>query len=39
MGDYEGVSSEATRSRPGFFSSFQVQRNGNPDVFGSRLLF
>lgn len=39
MGDYDGVSSDATGSRPGFFSSFQVQTNGNPDVFGFRLLF
>ncbi|MBZ5617002.1 MAG: hypothetical protein LAO23_23640 [Acidobacteriia bacterium] len=39
MGDYDTVSSDTTGSKPGFFSSFQVQNNGNPDVFGFRLVF
>jgi hypothetical protein len=36
MGDYDGVSSDATGVNPGFFSTFQVQTNTNPDVFGMR---
>jgi hypothetical protein len=39
MGDYDTVSGDATGSKPGFFSSFQVESNGNPDVFGFRLTF
>jgi len=37
MGDYDAVSSDATGMRTGFFSTFQVQNNLNPDVFGTRI--
>jgi hypothetical protein len=37
MGDYDAVSSDNTGSRAGFFSSFQIQTNTNPDVYGMRL--
>jgi hypothetical protein len=37
MGDYDTVSSDNTGSRAGFFSSFQIQTNTNPDVYGMRL--
>lgn len=37
MGDYDAVSSDTTGAHPGFFSSFQIQTNLNPDVFGTRL--
>lgn len=39
MGDYDTVSSDALGAHAGFFNSFQVQTNGNPDVFGFRLVF
>jgi len=37
MGDYDAVSSDITGSRAGFFNSFQIQTNTNPDVYGIRL--
>lgn len=37
MGDYDAVSSDATGAHAGFFSTFQIQTNGNPDVFGFRV--
>jgi hypothetical protein len=37
MGDYDAVSSDATGANAGFFNTFQIQKNGNPDVFGSKL--
>lgn len=37
MGDYDAVSSDITGARTGFFNSFQVQTNTNPDVYGIRL--
>jgi len=37
MGDYDGVSSDATGANAGFFSTFQMQTNTNPDVFGMRV--
>lgn len=37
MGDYDTVSSDATGANAGFFSTFQIQTNGNPDVFGFRV--
>jgi len=37
MGDYDTVSSDATGKNAGFFSTFQIQTNGNPDVFGFRV--
>jgi hypothetical protein len=37
MGDYDTVSSEATGRHSGFFNTFQVQINSNPDVYGLRL--
>jgi hypothetical protein len=37
MGDYDAVSSDRTGTTPGFFSTFEVQTNSNPDVFGTRL--
>lgn len=37
MGDYDTVISDATGRNTGFFSTFQIQTNGNPDVFGFRL--
>ena len=37
MGDYDTVSSDGTGANKGFFSTFQIQTNGNPDVFGFRV--
>jgi hypothetical protein len=37
MGDYDTVTTDATAAFPGFFSTFQIQTNSNPDVFGMRL--
>jgi len=37
MGDYDSVSADFTGAHSGFFSSFQIQTNLNPDVFGTRL--
>jgi hypothetical protein len=37
MGDYDSVSADSTGAQSGFFSSFQIQRNLNPDVFGTRV--
>jgi hypothetical protein len=37
MGDYDTVSTDATRSNPGFFNTFQIVNKGNPDVFGFKL--
>ena len=37
MGDYDIVSSDASGANGGFFSTFQIQTNGNPDVFGFRV--
>jgi len=34
MGDYDAVSSDFTGKHAGLFSTFQVQTNTNPDVFG-----
>jgi hypothetical protein len=39
MGDYDAVSSDGTGTNPGFFNTFQVQSNTNPDVFGVRIQF
>ena len=36
FGDYDGVSSDASGVSPGFFSTFQVQVLGNPDIVGER---
>jgi hypothetical protein len=37
MGDYDTVSSDTTGANAGFFNTFQIQTNGNPDVFGFRV--
>jgi hypothetical protein len=37
MGDYDTVTADATRANSGFFNTFQIQTNGNPDVFGFEL--
>lgn len=37
MGDYDVVSTDVTGANSGFFSTFQIQTNANPDVFGFRL--
>lgn len=37
MGDYDGVSNDATGANAGFFNTFQIQANTNPDVFGMRV--
>ncbi len=39
MGDYDVVSSDVTGANRGFFSTFQIQNNTNPDVFGVRIEF
>ena len=39
MGDYDTVSVDATGVNRGFFSSFQIQTNTHPDVYGMRLPF
>jgi len=36
FGDYDGVSSDASGASTGFFSSFQTQASGNPDIVGVR---
>lgn len=36
LGDYDGLSSDASGANPGFFTTFQVQLSGNPDVVGAR---
>lgn len=36
MGDYDAVSADRMGSQTGFFSTFQVDINSNPDVFGTR---
>lgn len=36
IGDYDAVSSDFLLQKNGFFSSFEVQFNGNPDVLGYR---
>jgi len=33
MGDYDAVSNDVTGANAGFFSTFQIQTNTNPDVF------
>jgi len=38
-GDYDTVSSDVTGANSGFFNTFQIQTNTNPDVFGMRLKF
>lgn len=37
MGDYDTVTSDVTGANAGFYNTFQIQRNGNPDVFGFRM--
>lgn len=37
IGDYDAVSIDATGTNKGFFSTFEIQTNTNPDVFGLRL--
>lgn len=37
IGDYDAVSSDFLLQQSGFFSSFEVQFSGNPDVLGYRL--
>jgi hypothetical protein len=37
MGDYDTVSSDTSGANGGFFNTFQIQTNGNPDVFGFRV--
>ncbi len=36
MGDYDAVTTDNTGANAGFFNTFQVQTNGNPDVFATR---
>jgi hypothetical protein len=35
LGDYDGVSSDSSGSRSGFFSTFQTQSAGNQDIVGA----
>jgi hypothetical protein len=37
MGDYDGVSTDSTGKNSGFFSTFQILTNMNPDVFGVKI--
>jgi hypothetical protein len=37
MGDYDTVSSDVTGANAGFYNTFQIQSNGNPDVFGFKM--
>jgi len=37
MGDYDTVTSDVTGANTGFYNTFQIQRNGNPDVFGFKM--
>lgn len=36
LGDYDGLSSDASGATPGFFSTFQTQVSGNPDIVGAK---
>ena len=36
IGDYDGLSSDASGASPGFFTTFQTQVTGNPDIVGVR---
>jgi hypothetical protein len=36
MGDYDGLTTDNTRSNTGFFGAFQIQSGINPDVFSTR---
>jgi hypothetical protein len=37
IGDYDAVSSDFLLQGPGFFSTFEVQTNGNPDVVAAKI--
>jgi len=37
MGDYDALSSDFTLRNAGFFTTFEIQNNGNPDVVGKKL--
>jgi hypothetical protein len=37
MGDYDTATSDVTGENAGFYNTFQIQTNGNPDVFGFKL--
>jgi hypothetical protein len=37
MGDYDTVTADSTGANSGFFNTFQIQTNGNPDVFGFKV--
>jgi hypothetical protein len=36
MGDYDGLTTDATRANQGFFGAFQIENGINPDVFAKR---
>ena len=36
LGDYDGLSSDASGASPGFYTTFQTQASGNPDIVGAR---
>jgi hypothetical protein len=36
IGDYDALSSDFLLQSPGFFGTFEVQNNGNPDVLGKK---
>jgi hypothetical protein len=36
MGDYDALASDFMLSNDGFFSTFEIQNNGNPDVVGKK---
>jgi hypothetical protein len=36
IGDYDALTSDFLLQNDGFFGSFEIQTNGNPDVFGKK---
>jgi hypothetical protein len=36
IGDYDALSSDTLQLNPGFFGTFEIQDNGNPDVVGKK---
>ena len=36
LGDYDAITSDFLRGSDGFFGTFEIQTNGNPDVFAKK---
>jgi hypothetical protein len=37
IGDYDALTSDFLGASDGFFGSFEIQNNGNPDVVGKKI--